>query len=78
MPALNKIDSNDLYPMKPIKNHKDYQKALSSMEAVFDINRGPMAEYAEALAILIEHYEENRYPAQIRKVGSNPWPYRRS
>jgi hypothetical protein len=37
MPALNKIDSNELYPMKPIKNVKDYQKALSSMEVVFDI-----------------------------------------
>ena len=64
MPALNKIDSNELYPMKPVKNDKDYQKALSSMEVVFDINKGPLAEYAEALAILIEHYEENRYPAK--------------
>ena len=64
MPALNKIDLDNLYPMKPIKNDKDYQKALSSMEAVFDINRGPLAEYAEALAILIEHYEENRYPVE--------------
>jgi len=64
MPALNKIDSNELYPMKPIKNDKDYQKALSSMEVVFDINKGPLADYAEALAILIEHYEENRYPVK--------------
>jgi HTH-type transcriptional regulator/antitoxin HigA len=64
MPALNKIDSNNLYPMKPIKNDKDHQKALRSMEAVFDINKGRLAEYAEALAILIEHYEENRYPVK--------------
>ena len=64
MPALKKIDLDNLYPMKPIKNDKDYQKALSSMEAVFDINKGPLAEYAEALAILIEHYEENRYPVK--------------
>ena len=34
------------------------------MEAVFDINKGPLAKYAEALAILIEHYEENRYPVK--------------
>jgi HTH-type transcriptional regulator/antitoxin HigA len=49
---------------RKILNDKDYQKALSSMEVVFDINKGPLAEYAEALAILIEHYEENRYPVK--------------
>lgn len=62
MPALNKIDTDSLYPMRPIKTEMDYEKALNSMEAVFDINNGPLADYAEALAILIEHYEDNRYP----------------
>jgi antitoxin component HigA of HigAB toxin-antitoxin module len=32
------------------------------MKAVFDEKKGPLAEYAETLAILIEHYEEELYP----------------
>ncbi len=64
MPALNKINSDTLYPMRPIKTSEDYEKALSSMETVFDINKGPLSEYAEALAILIEHYEDNHYPVK--------------
>lgn len=62
MPALNQIESEDLYPLKVIKNKTDYEKALKSMEAVFDEKKGPLAEYAETLAILIEHYEEELYP----------------
>ena len=49
-------------PLKVIKSNKDYEKALKSMEIVFDERRGSLAEYAETLTILIEHYEEEHYP----------------
>jgi len=65
MSALNKgldeIDYKGLYPLKVIKNTRDYKRALKSMEAVFDEANGPFEEYAETLTILIEHYEEERY-----------------
>ena len=61
MPAFDQIEFEDLYPLKVIKNKTGYEKALKSMEAVFDEKKGPLAEYAETLAILIEHYEEERY-----------------
>ncbi len=48
--------------LKVIKNKKDYEQALTSMEAVFDETQGSLAEYAETLAILLEHYEEERFP----------------
>ena len=62
MPALEQHEFDDLYPLKVIKSNKDYEKALKSMEIVFDERRGSLAEYAETLAILIEHYEEEHYP----------------
>ena len=65
MPTLNKgsneIEYKELYPLKVIKNKRDYEWALKSMEAVFDEEEGPLSEYAETLTILIEHYEEGRY-----------------
>ena len=62
MPALDQVELTELYPLKVIKNEKDYKMALKSMESVFDEETGPLAEYAETLAILIEHYEEERFP----------------
>ena len=62
MPALDQILFKDLYPLKAIKTRKDYEKALKSMETVFDETKGPLAEYAETLTILIEHYEEEQFP----------------
>jgi len=62
MPALDQHEFNDLYPLKVIKNKKNYENALKSMEIVFDEGRGALAEYAETLTILIEHYEEEHYP----------------
>lgn len=62
MPALNQINFKGLYPLRMIKNEKDYKEALKSMETVFDATEGPLAEYAETLAILIEHYETKRFP----------------
>ena len=62
MPALDQLDFKGLYPLRMIKNGKDYKEALKSMETVFDATEGHLAEYAETLAILIEHYETERFP----------------
>lgn len=62
MPALNECDYNDLYPLKIIKNKRDYKLALKSLEAVFDETSGNLAEYAETLTVLIEHYESENFP----------------
>ena len=64
MPALDQLEFDDLYPLKVIKSKKDYENALKSMEIVFDERRRALAEYAETLTILIEHYEEERYPIE--------------
>jgi HTH-type transcriptional regulator / antitoxin HigA len=61
MPALNECEYNDLYPLKIIKNDKDYKLALKSLEAVFDETRGRLAEYAETLTVLIEYYESENF-----------------
>ena len=61
MPALNECDYNDLYPLKIIKNKRDYKLALKSLEAVFDETNGNLAEYAETLTVLIEHYESENF-----------------
>jgi len=68
MPALNECEYNDLYPLKIIKNDKDYKRALKSLEAVFDETKGNLAEYAETLTVLIEHYESENFP--IKESGS--------
>jgi HTH-type transcriptional regulator/antitoxin HigA len=62
MPALNECEYNGLYPLKVIKNEQDYKLALRSLEAVFDEARGNLAEYAETLTLLIEHYESKIFP----------------
>ena len=62
MPALNECDYNDLYQLKIIKNKRDYKLALKSLEAVFDKTSGNLAEYAETLTVLIEHYESENFP----------------
>ena len=42
----------------------EYEIALKSMEVVFDEKTGPLADYAETLTILIEHYEEENFPVK--------------
>ena len=64
MPAADQMDFTELYPLRVIKNQNDYEEALKSMEAVFDEETGPLADYAETLVILIEHYEEERFPVE--------------
>lgn len=67
MPALDQVESKDLYSLKAIKNEKDYEEALKSMEAVFDEAESFLADYAETLSILIEHYEEEHFPMEEAK-----------
>ncbi|MGD8295870.1 MAG: helix-turn-helix domain-containing protein [Desulfobacterales bacterium] len=62
MPALIEREHSDLYPLKIIKNEREYQLALKSLEAVFDETRGNLAEYAETLTVLIDHYESENFP----------------
>ncbi len=67
MPALNQYDYNELYSLRVIKNNKDYKLALKSLEAVFDETGGKLAEYAETLTVLIEHYESENFPMNESK-----------
>ena len=67
MPALDQVESKDLYSLKAIKNEKDYKEALKSMEIVFDEAESFLADYAETLSILIEHYEEEHFPIKEAK-----------
>ncbi len=67
MPAVDQMNFTELYPLRVIKNQNDYKEALKSMEAVFDEETGPMADYAETLVILIEHYEENNFPVEKKQ-----------
>jgi len=64
MPALDQNIFKGLYPLRVIKSAKDYKNALTSLEAVFDETRGDLAEYAETLTILLEHYESEHFPIQ--------------
>jgi HTH-type transcriptional regulator/antitoxin HigA len=49
--------------IKPIKNKKEYQAALKKLDTIFDapIN-SKEGDEAELLAILIESYENEKYP----------------
>ena len=67
MPALNEYDYNNLYRLKIIKNKRDYKCALKSLETVFDETRGNLAEYAETLTVLIEHYEAENFPMKSNR-----------
>ena len=49
--------------IKPIKNKKDYQKALERLELIFDSKKGsPEGDELEVLGILIEKYEDEHFP----------------
>ena len=61
MPALDHSKYSALYPLKAIRNEKDYKDALNSMEMVFDETDGDLGEYAETLNILIEYYESQQW-----------------
>jgi HTH-type transcriptional regulator / antitoxin HigA len=49
--------------IKPIKSKKDYQAALTRLEQIFDAKPGSKdGDELEILGILIEKYEQDRYP----------------
>jgi HTH-type transcriptional regulator / antitoxin HigA len=49
--------------IKPIKTKKDYQAAMDRLEAIFDAKPGtPEGDELEVLGILIDKYEQERYP----------------
>lgn len=55
----------NIFKMKiaPIKNEKDYQKALKELENVFDSKPNtPEGDTAQMLVLLIEDYEKKHYP----------------
>lgn len=49
--------------IKPIKSKKDYSRALERLDQIFDAKAGtPQGDELEVLGILIEKYEDERFP----------------
>jgi HTH-type transcriptional regulator/antitoxin HigA len=49
--------------ISPIRNEKDYKKALERLEVIFDAKRGTKeGDELEILAILIDNYENENFP----------------
>lgn len=49
--------------ISPIRNEKDYQKALNRLEKVFDAKKGSeQGDELEILSILIDQYENEHFP----------------
>ena len=47
----------------PIRNEKDYQKALDRLEDIFDVKKGTEeGDELEILSILIDRYENENFP----------------
>ncbi|MBL4879709.1 MAG: helix-turn-helix domain-containing protein [Oleispira sp.] len=47
----------------PIRNEKDYQKALERLEMIFDAKKGTeQGDELEILSILIDFYENENFP----------------
>jgi HTH-type transcriptional regulator/antitoxin HigA len=47
----------------PIRNEKDYQKALDRLEEIFDAKKGTeQGDELEILSILIDRYENENFP----------------
>jgi HTH-type transcriptional regulator/antitoxin HigA len=47
----------------PIRNEKDYQKALDRLEVVFDAKKGTeQGDELEILSIVIDRYENEQFP----------------
>ncbi|HAM88833.1 MAG: hypothetical protein US83_C0006G0069 [Candidatus Falkowbacteria bacterium GW2011_GWC2_38_22] len=48
--------------IKPIKNNKDYKKALARIEKIWDVKgNAQINDELEILSVLIEKYEEEHY-----------------
>src|SRR3989338_2590408 len=49
--------------MKPIRNYKDYEKALKRIEGIWDAKKNtPEGDELEILSIFVENYEQHNYP----------------
>ncbi len=49
--------------ISPIRNEKDYQKALERLEEIFDAKKGTdEGDELEILSILIDRYENEKFP----------------
>ncbi|WP_336129378.1 helix-turn-helix domain-containing protein [Mesoflavibacter sp. CH_XMU1422-2] len=49
--------------ISPIRNEKDYQKALDRLEEIFDAKKGTdEGDELEILSILIDRYENEKFP----------------
>ena len=47
----------------PVRNEKDYQKALKRLEVIFDAKKGTeKGDELEILSILIDRYENQNFP----------------
>ena len=47
----------------PIRNEKDYQKALNRLEEIFDAKKGTeQGDELEIISILIDRYENQNFP----------------
>lgn len=50
----------------PIRNEKDYQKALERLEEIFDAKKGTEeGDELEILSILIDRYENENFPIEM-------------
>lgn len=57
-----KFDMN----ISPIRNEKDYKKALERLEVIFDAKRGTKeGDELEILSILIDNYEDENFPIDM-------------
>jgi HTH-type transcriptional regulator/antitoxin HigA len=65
MPLVKK-QKEEVTMMKPIKTEADYQRALARLEQIFDARPGTEeGDELEVLAILVEHYENQRFPIDL-------------
>ena len=52
--------------IKPVKNKKDYEKALKRLEDIFDAKPGtPEGDELEILTLLIDRYEQEHFPIDL-------------
>ncbi|AFL83344.1 putative transcription regulator containing HTH domain [Belliella baltica DSM 15883] len=52
--------------IKPIKNEKDYQNALTRLEVIFDAKKGTEeGDELEILSIIIDNYEKENFPIEM-------------
>lgn len=64
MPSMIKLTQTKFkMNIKPIKNEKDYEKALGRLEVIFDSKKGTKdGDELEILSILIDKYENEHFP----------------